>query len=302
MAKRKIKARVSSQEKPFGKKKQEQKIQKTKEGSPMPISVVAVGAVIIVGFIVFIWQNHTGKRIRQAENERENIKTELTNLKNNLFSVKSENEELKVENEDLKSQTEVLPNSKTEFKNSKLGLGFVYPAVWGEMKLTASAGDTGKRYKGEFSYNGNLVMGGIDGEFTSSEAGSFLDTQGYRKRGGVYFYKSTGAEEAITYRIEPVKVISFSGGEIVIVDSSSFIDENLEAAAVFSPGQNGLGALINLDNDSFPGLAIWNKDTSQMPLENFEEFLQTLAVEAVVSEGTSEAAVDEEVAGEEVGE
>ncbi|PIR13612.1 hypothetical protein COV49_01510 [Candidatus Falkowbacteria bacterium CG11_big_fil_rev_8_21_14_0_20_39_10] len=302
MAKQKIKAGASPKKRPAGKKKQEQKIQKTKEikeASPTSGGVMAVAAVIVVGIIIFVWQSHTGKRVREAQNENKNIKSELTNLKNSLFSVQSENEELKVENEDLKTMTEVLPNSKTEFKNTKLGLNFVYPAVWGEMKLTASAGDAGKQYKGEFSHNGNLVLGGIDSRFSSSGEKSFLDTQGFRKRSGVYFYKSTGEDTGdqsmATYRIQPVEVINFSGGEILIVDSSSFIDENLELAVMFSPGQNGLGALVNLDNGLFPGLAIWDKDTSQMPLENFKEFLQTLTVEAV---GGGEAAVGDEMVSE----
>ena len=258
------------------------KIQTPKESNNSVISVIVSIAVtaLIVGGGVYAWQKKASlNKIELKEKETQNVKYDLEEMlaktKNKLTGAESENIDLKSENEELKAKADLLHIAKREFVSREYGFSFFYPATFGEVSIKAEEGAAGKKIIGTFSDNKNLVFGGITKDYinsTSTEP-AFMDTQGFRKRWGKYFYKALGSE---TYEVNPVKIIGLGEGEAIFLDKNSFILEDSEAVPVDM--EENVGFLINLENDEFSGIAFLNSDFGILSLEEFELLAKTINI------------------------
>jgi len=264
------------------KRPQPAQIQMPKKGNNSLISVIVSMAVttLIVGGGVYAWQKKASfNKIELKEQETQNLKYDLEEMlaktKRKLSGAESENIDLKSENEELKAKADLLDIAKREFVSQEYGFSFFYPVTFGEVSIELEEGTAGKKIIGTFSDNKNLVFGGITEDYinsTSTEP-AFMDTQGFRKRWGKYFYKALGSE---TYEVNPVKIVGLGEGEAIFLDKNSFTVEEDETVPV-NIGEN-VGFLINLENDEFSGIAFLNSDFGALPPEEFELLVKTINI------------------------
>ncbi len=168
-------------------------------------------------------------------------------------------------------------NALLNFFNPELGLSFKYPIKSGKIDFQIRGGETGKEFWGSVS-DRIFSFSGLTFDYTASRGGGFHDTQGYYESKGKYYFKFVGTEK---FLIEPLKIIyAKSGDKILIVDDNSFVDFRNTDGPSLSPGKNSLGALINLKNKEFSGVAFYAK----MPLKDFEEILKTVEISVVKDE------------------
>ncbi|MFH1523211.1 MAG: hypothetical protein ABIE43_05350 [Patescibacteria group bacterium] len=246
---------------------------KEKRGNSLMVFIIIV-AIIGVG-LFFMQYGSSKKNSNKIDKVKISLENELINIKSEIDKIESEKTELESENENLLDN---LTNAEKEFYNLSLGLKFKYPAIFGEVNLKVKDVDSGKAFIGEFSNNDKLTFGGISKEFNKSEPGNFLETQGYRKRQEKYYFKYTG-EEPELYEITPIKILELENNIILIVNKDSFALEEETESPTLTLEKDSLGALINLSNENFKGLAFLNKDVENFPLEDFEEMLSTIVVE-----------------------
>lgn len=247
-------------------------------------SFARVAAVIIVAAIVgigmFIWQKEVIKKTvgevkKEADSSKIDFENRLSDLKDKLTGIESENIELKTTNEELKEKTELLAAAKMEFSDSELGIAFEYPAILGEINLTISDGEEGegKKFIGRFSDNDKLIFGGVSADYGKSGAtttATFIDALGFVKKKGKYYYRSPSAD----YEIQPANIVNLKqGGQALIIDKNSFGDKEQNAGI----GED-IGALFNLNNKDFSGLAFLNQDLEKLSLIDFGAMLETVEV------------------------
>jgi len=233
--------------------------------------------------MIYIWQNTTNtNKIELAEKEAQNLKYDLeeklSKTKNKLVGVESENADLKTVNEKLQAKTDALNVAKRGFVSEDLGFSFFYPATFGEASAEIEEGLEGKKFMGKFSDNDKFVFGGITKDYISSSSPEavFTNTQGFRKRWDKYLFKSLESE---TYEVNPAKVVDIGGGEAILLDKNSFVQEDQEdnEAVPVDIGEN-VGFLVNLDNSEFSGIGFLNLDFSALPLAELEDLIKTLKI------------------------
>jgi uncharacterized FlaG/YvyC family protein len=287
-----IKVAVKKNEvKPFSNKKEPAaKITKGKNkgkaGGLWKIFITIIITALVVGGGVYAWQNKLTQSsidsVRQeARNARISLESEMDNLKSQLQGQETANAELKKTQDELAVQAKLLVTAQQEFKSDELGLSFTYPARLGEVKLTIENGETGKIFQGIFTDNDRLVFGGISKDFSAGREGGFTDTQGYLKKGDKYYFKFVSAKPVTDYEIKPVQIIKASNEDVLLVNKESFITETVSEGPKLNPGEDSLGALVNLRTKDFTGVAFWNRDLTKMTSADFETILETIMVEEV---------------------
>lgn len=238
----------------------------------------------VVGGGIYYWQSGEGKAgieklQSDARNTRINLEDRLSSIKDKLQGVESENEELKVTKKDLEEKATLLDGALKKYSNSDLKLTFNYPVLFGEVNVKIEETESGKKFSGSFSKNEDLLFGGVAEDYlvaSSSMSDQFLDTQGFEKIGERYFYKSIHGDEA-DYRVEAMRVVETRNGEALMINKDSFALSGGEEAWDFGLGQN-IGAIVNLDNEDFSGIAFVNKNTAKFPLADFEEMLKSMEI------------------------
>lgn len=271
---------------PVKKETANKKIRKQEKKSmsgAMGIAVVIV--VIIICGALFTWQkNISEKNVNQIREEVRSTETfiqkKLSDLENKLKGIESENVGLKTANEELENKAKLLADAKKEFNSSELGLSFNYPALFGEISLTISDGKTGKIFRGVFANNSKLSFGGVSQNFSRSATTTLiniLDTYGFKK-GFVKYYFKYVSEQAITdYEIEPLDVIK-SKSSVVLVDKNSFVFDQENESQIISLGENHLAGLVNLEGDTFGGVAFLNQDVENFSLIEFGAMMEMVEI------------------------
>ena len=263
--------------------KQTKKQEKKSMSGAMGIAVVIT--VIIICGALFSWQkNISEKNVNQIREEARGMETfiqkKLSDFENKLKGIESENVELKTANEELENKAKLLTDAKKEFSSSELGLNFHYPALFGEISLTISDGRTGKIFRGSFSNNDKLSFGGVSQDFSRSATTTLiniLDTYGFKK-GFVKYYFKYVSEQAITdYEIEPLDVIK-SKSSVALVDKNSFVFDQENESQIISLGENHLAGLVNLEGDTFGGVAFLNQDVENFSLIEFGAMMEMVEV------------------------
>jgi uncharacterized FlaG/YvyC family protein len=255
------------------------------------ISII-ITAVVVGGGISVVQKLISSKHIMEAKNETENVKSEfqtkLEELKNKLQGTESENEELKNKEEKL---AHIISNAKREYENKNLGISFSYPASFGEVTVAYENGDAGKNFIGSFSEFNKLVFGGVTKDYSVIRKLELIDTQGYRIRSGKYYFKSIG-EGPDVYEFEPFKILEVDDTEIPVIDKEDFMEESISAEAtvdeesseVVIEQKNKILALVNLEGEEYTGMAFLDNDTEELPLDDFEGILNSIAVEKPIVE------------------
>lgn len=160
--------------------------------------------------------------------------------------------------------------------NGDLGLSFKYPAAFGEITYKDNLpSETGKEFIITFSKNDKFLMGGMTSDFSAGRGGSFLDSRGYYEENGKYYFYFVDTKPSTTYPLNPLKILTVNGHSILLVDRQSFVGNDNIDGPYLHPGEGNLGALLNFTNSSFPGMAVWDKDTQAVPQEMFEKILST---------------------------
>lgn len=239
--------------------------------------LIALIALAVAGASVFVWQKEYAERkIEQTKKEADGIKIDFENrmseLKDKLAGIEIENNELKTENQELAVKTELLNSAKMKFTEPRLGISFEYPAIFGEVKLEIIEDNGNKFFKGKLAGNEKLVFGGVADNFKTgaSTTAEFLNTTGFSKKKGKYFYKSTGVE----YEIQPLNIVKLpSGSEGLVVDKKSFAQKELSVDL----GEN-IGALVNLNSSDFEGIGFINQDISLLPLIDFAAMIESVEI------------------------
>ena len=240
---------------------------------------------LIVGGGIYAWQdkardNSLTKVQQDARNTREGFERSLKNLENKVRKIEDENEELATKNEDLESKAGLIEGALKKYNSEELGLGFSYPAILGTVSYEKFTGISGEKFSIKFSRNENLYMSGVSMGYeevesaTSTEANfdNFIKVE--KVKDEYRYYVSAGGVD-VEYKLKPIEVIPFSGGEALLVDSKSFILEDEQI--IVGIGQN-LGAVLNTDKEGFSGVSMLNSDFGQLSPDNFKALLKSIEI------------------------
>jgi hypothetical protein len=254
-----------------------------KQLSLMTALIVTFVAVLIVGGGVYAWKNQAGlkditKIKDEAKSSRLDFEQRLANLKDQITGMEKEKEGLKSASEELKTAEELLAKAQIEYSNTELGLNFKYPAKLGQIDITIAGGEKGKIFKGIFSNTDKIVFSGVTKDYssastTASSSVLFLDTVGYTEKNKKFYFQPAGNIETNDYEIVPAKIIGEKENRILLVDKKSFLPSS--SGKTVDIGEN-IGAIINLKNASFTGVAFMDQDLGVLPLANFEEVINYL--------------------------
>jgi hypothetical protein len=246
----------------------------------LKIIIAIVVTALIVGGGIYAWQNSSvQKKLSQVSEEsrtsRMEYESRLTNLKDQVSTFENENKQLKTDKESLLNKMKLLATAKKEYSNSDLGINFVYPASLGDLTVNTEKGATGNKLNGIFSETDKVIMNGVSKDYslassTASSSINFLNSTGYYKKGDKYYFQIPGKKDATDYEIKPVKIIKAQDSEILVVNKTSF-------GGKIDIGEN-IGALINVKNENFSGLAFMDYDFGVLPLADFEKMLEKMVI------------------------
>ena len=240
---------------------------------------------LIVGGGIYAWQDNAKdssltKVQQDARNTREGFERSLKNLENKVRKVEGENEELAIKNVELEKKADLIEGSLKKYSSEELGLSFSYPAVLGIASYEKFAGASGEKFTIKFSRNENFYMSGVSSDFkdlenvteTEVKFDNFIKTE---KDADKYKYYISLDAKKTEYNLKPIEVISFSGGEALLVDSKSFILK--DGQIVVGIGQN-LGAILNTNKEGFSGVSMLNSDFGQLSPDNFKTLLKSIEI------------------------
>jgi len=262
-----------------GSPKKKRKKQKGLFSSFVSILITAV----IVGGGIYAWQSNSKDKsvddiMRDARNTRESFEKSLKNLEGKIRKVETENEELKTKKEELEEKVSLVTDAIKVFEDSRIGVSFTYPALFGDVHLKIIKGSEGNKFEGSFSNNPKFVFGGSSSDYLSTSTAStslvsFLNFSGIEGKAEERVFKTTDLDGELKYKVNPAQQISFKGGDSFIVDAKSFVIESGQKDLDISLN---VGAILNIDNEIFPGLAFLNSDLSVLSLENYRKILSSI--------------------------
>ena len=167
--------------------------------------------------------------------------------------------------------TESTANWKT-YENKTLNFSFSYPSEYGDFDYEISNGQTGKSFIGTSS---KIRFGGISTDFSDQRGGMFFDFSGFVNTNGSIVYKAVQMYDkswSIDKELIPEIFTNQYGVEIVLVKGANETGE-YGGPTTGTPGEGKFGALINLKNAQFPGIAF--EVNSDFGLDNFKQILST---------------------------
>ncbi|MDX9859201.1 MAG: hypothetical protein RBT76_15560 [candidate division Zixibacteria bacterium] len=156
------------------------------------------------------------------------------------------------------------------YTNDELGMTFRYPAEYGDVVLSISAGTSGSKFSGNFSNRDTLRFGGMTSDYSFPSEGGLLHTQGFQLENEKYYFLAYTADKP-NQRIEivPLKVITTTAGNTGLLVNV----KDLFPTIVGNP----IGALFKLSNQEYPGIAFQNSDASVVSQADFEALLSTFS-------------------------
>lgn len=207
-----------------------------------------LGSLFILG--VFVWK----------EIELFNTTNKLNQFINKIIDVKKDD---KVDKKN---------NAWEVYTNEALGFTFKYPTRFGRFDLSISDSS----FYGSFSDYKYLTFGSKSYDVQLGRGVHLLDFSRYIEINGSYEFKSGLLEETIK-ELKPLKILETSLGDFLLLNDQSLkMDrDNNGSNAGISVGGGNLAALINLDNEIFPGMAIHNRGVVDFSQEEFEKMLST---------------------------
>lgn len=258
-------------------------------GGLMSLVVSVVLTAVIVGGGIYFWQHSmVGKNLKKisadATASKEDFEKRLENLKEKLSGTEKEKENLLAAQKELEIKAELLKSAKKQYVSNDLGFSFFYPATFGDVSIEFVQKATGTVFNGKFSLNDKLIFSGVSTNYVSEATSSvhdFIETQGFLDQKNKYYFEEPGKKDSTAFEIQPVKIIGYRGGEALVINKKSFVGQDEFTKNAGKPfvdiGEN-IGALLNLKNDKYKGLAFVNMDFGLMPMESFEEMLKTVEV------------------------
>ncbi len=165
------------------------------------------------------------------------------------------------------------PRSEVETKaytNADLGISFNYPVQLGDVEFNMDNGETGKKFVGVFTGNRNVQFGGLTKDYTAGRGGYFLDTTGFTEKNGNSYYKFVNGNE-VKANIDQGITAKNTNGILV----KGYPEDGPGSPA--NPGMGSYGAIFNLNNSTFPGIAFWDMEGA-LSKEDFLAMLSTLEV------------------------
>ena len=167
------------------------------------------------------------------------------------------------------------------YHNEEFGFEFKYP---GDLETTENVieGMTGQSFILNLTSHNNenleIQIGANSMDFSSAgRGGSFLDSQGYSKNDGKYYFIFLGSK----IEIDVIKTIKNSWlGDVIIIDNSQWINLDSPGPWPTGPGpkigKDNIGAIINLNKSKYRGLAIVKYNPSNTVIDQmFFEILKT---------------------------
>lgn len=259
--------------------KRSEKNTKSKGGILFILAVIGITSVV-VGSGSYAWQKkYTAMSIeniqKSARTTRMDFENRIASLKEKVDGFESEKSGLVTENEELKKKAELINMAKINFVDDSLGLSFDYPARFGKLNINVTDKEDGKVIRGDFSDNDKFVFGCVSNNLPKNENAqklSFLDTRGFLEEKDEYYFLPQG-EESKDHKLNPAKIINFSGGKALLVDKKSFsVNPDKEEVDI---GEN-VGVIINLKSETCKGLAFMNSDFGVLPLDEFIKIIESI--------------------------
>ncbi len=252
--------------------------------SSMMITFIAVAVTaLIVGGGLYAWQkgkikNTVDNITNDARNARLDLEKKLSNISEKAQGLESELETLKSKNEKLSEVEILLADAKIEFANSELGIKFDYPATFGEAKVVIENGEGGKTIKGSFSKNDKLIFGGVSKNYqkaSTSNATELLDFQGYKEKDKKFFFLSP-LSNVDGYEMTPAGEVNSGKGKIFLLNNKSFKTKDASSTESLVNIGDNLGAIVNITNPDFGGIAFVNSDFGKMSVDDFKKMIGSI--------------------------
>lgn len=247
--------------------------------------LVFVITASVVGGAIYYWQGDKGKKSldklqSDARNARISFDDKISSIKSKLQGVEDENKELKETTKELEEKTVLLDGALKKYSNSNLLISFQYPVLFGDVNVNVEETENGKKFVGTFSKNEQLVFGGVTPDYavaSTSISDPFLDTLGYERDGNDLILKNIHGEDS-EYKVEAMRVVDTRFSEALMLNKDSFVVAGNDGESWdLGLGQN-IGAVVNLKDTDFPGIAFVDKSTATFPLTDFEEMLKSIEV------------------------
>ncbi|MCK5415818.1 hypothetical protein KAI92_00130 [Candidatus Parcubacteria bacterium] len=283
---------------------------KKKGGSFFHHLIVMIITASIVGGAIYFWQKSTGedgvnKVRKEARSARFELENKIKRITDKMKGIEYENTELKTVNEKLKDKASLLDEAKRDFKETEIGFNIDYPAIFGNIDFKITESETGKIYRGEFIKNKNIIFGGSS-QFnisTSTSINTVLNTNGFVEKKDKFYFISESEELEDTYLFNPFEIMDIDGMKILFITKHSFDLEDEEVEEFESDeekattsqevlekekknnnifldleGEKSVAAIINLNNETFKGVTILNKNTDELSFKDFKRILQSVEV------------------------
>lgn len=248
--------------------------------------IVVIITAIVVGGIIYAWQEKSGKstvdQVREeARGTRKEFEQRLENLKNKLTGVQDENQELKLDTEKLQEKAQLLEGALKKQTIPELGLTVEYPAIFGDVSVKTISGSTGSKLLGSFAKNDKFFFTAITEDFSPAASNTedvieVSEANGYYQRSGKYYYQPAGKNRSRDYEIKPIEVIKFNGGKALLFDKNSIVANSEDLPAINI--KENLGAIINLDAGPIKGVVFIDKDFGLLSADDFKLLLSSLEV------------------------
>lgn len=168
--------------------------------------------------------------------------------------------------------TSSIPKDWKTYENKALKFSFSYPVKYGVFTYKTSNGETGKNFIGSAS---GINFGGISTDFSEGRAGIFFDFSGYTNVNGSITFKAVQKYDkswAIDKKLISEIFTNQNNVEVVLVKGENETGE-YEGPVAGTPGEGKIGALINLKNSEFPGIAF--EMDSKLGIQSLKEILST---------------------------
>ncbi|HNY04770.1 MAG TPA: hypothetical protein PKI92_03375, partial [Candidatus Woesebacteria bacterium] len=147
-----------------------------------------------------------------------------------------------------------IPKDWKTYENKTLKFSFSYPTKYGVFTYKTSNGDTGKSFIGSAS---GIEFGGISTDYGQGRMGTFLDFSGYANINGSITFKAVQQLDkswVIDKKLISEIFTNQNNVEVVFVKGENATGDYTGPVAG-TPGEGKIGALINLKNSEFPGIA-----------------------------------------------
>ncbi len=252
------------------------KSKNSKKLSPASLLVVAVLTAVLVGGGMYAWYQSKTEEIKtEAALEKRSLEEEMQKqisvLKNRLNLLTEEKQNLAKEKEKLSAKANKLNKAQLTFINSDLGISFFYPAVFGDPVASTSVGKQGSFWQNSFSDFSSLVLEAATADYLPATSSQEIKIINFFKKDDKYFLRLSN-EEIKEVEVKPLKVLSVSGREVLILDANS-LPADLSAKVM---ARSQIVAVVNLEGKQYAGLVWHDKDTKNLGLDKLGQILETL--------------------------